>query len=53
MDMIFLSISNSIYFMKIHNQKKHDDFLTLKNLKVHNTEFTDVSAQIGWINGKI
>ena len=53
MEIVFLIISNSNYFMEIQNQKKSDEFLTLNNFKVHNTEFTDVCAQILTLNGKI
>ena len=50
---VFLIISNSIYFMEFQNQKKSDEFLTLKNFIVDNTEYTDVFAQLVTINGKI
>ena len=53
MEIVFLIISNSNYLMEFQNQKKSDEFLTLKNFKVHNTEFTDVCAQLVTINGKI
>ena len=48
-----LIISNFNYFMELQNKNKQDEFLTLKNFKVHNTEFTDVCAQLVTINGKI
>ena len=51
MAFLFLIIFNSNYFMEIQN--KQDEFTTLKNFKVHNTEFTDVCAQLLTINGKI
>ena len=51
MEILFLIISNSNYFMEIQN--KQEEFLTLKNFKVHNTEFTDVCAQLVTSNGKI
>ena len=38
--------------MEVTNSKKQDEFLTLKNFKIHNTEFTDVGAQLVTINGK-
>ena len=53
MEIVFLIISNSNYFMEFQNQNKQDEFLTLKNFKVHNAEFTDVCAQLVSINGKI
>ena len=42
MEIVFLIISHSNYFMEFPNQNKQDEFLTLKNLKVHNPEITDV-----------
>ena len=51
MELLFLIIFNSNYFMELQN--KQDEFLTHKNFKVHNTEFTDVCAQLVTINGKI
>ena len=53
MEIVFLIISNFNYFMEFQNQKKQDEFLTLKNFKDHNTEFTDVCAELVTINGKI
>ena len=53
MALLFLIIFNSNYFMEIQNKNKQDEFTTLKNFKVHNTEFTDVCAQLVTINGKI
>ena len=53
MEIVFLIISNSIYFMEFQNQKKQHECLPLRNFKVHNTEFTDVCAQLVTINGKI
>ena len=53
MEIVFLIISYSNYFMEIQNQKKSDEFLTLKNFKIHHTEFTDLCAQLMTINGKI
>ena len=52
MEMLFLIISNSNYFMELQNKNKQDEFLTLKNFKVHSTEFTDVCAQLVTITGK-
>ena len=55
-DIIFLIISHSNYLMEFENQCQHknkDEFLTLKNLKVHHTKFTDVFAQLVTINAKI
>ena len=52
MEIVFLIISNSNYFMELQNKNKQDEFLTLKNFKVHNTEFTEVCAQLVTINGK-
>ena len=42
MALLFLIMFNSNYFMEIQNKNKQDEFTTLKNFKVHNTEFTDV-----------
>ena len=42
MALLFLIIFNSNYFMEIQNKNMQDEFLTLKNFKVQNTEFTDV-----------
>ena len=39
--------------MELQNKNKQDEFLTLKNFKVHNTEFTDVCAHLVTINGII
>ena len=50
MALLFLIIFNSTYFMEIQN--KQDDFLTLKNFKIRNSEYTDVCAQLVTINGK-
>ena len=52
MELVFLIISNSNYFMEFQNQKKSDQFLTLRNFKVHYTAFTDECAQLVTINGK-
>ena len=53
MELLFLIIFNSNHFMEIQNKNKQEEFTTLKNFKVHNTEFTDVCAQLVTINGKI
>ena len=50
MEIVFLIISHSNSFMEFQNQKKQDEVLTLKNSKVHNTEVTEVCAQIGTID---
>ena len=52
MEIEFLIISNSNYFMELQNKNKQE-FLTLKNFKLHNTEITDVCAQLLTQNGKI
>ena len=39
--------------MAFQNQKKHNEFVSLKNYQVHNTLYTDVYAQLLTINGKI
>ena len=46
MEIVFLIISNSNYFMEFQNPKKSHEFVILKNFKVHNTEFTDVCAHL-------
>ncbi|KAF0147752.1 MAG: hypothetical protein FD143_3004, partial [Ignavibacteria bacterium] len=33
MEIVFLIISNSNYFMELQNKNKQDEFLTLKNFK--------------------
>ena len=38
--------------MEVQNQNKQDEFVTLKNCKVRNTQYTEVWAQVGTINGK-
>ena len=38
--------------MEIQNKNNQDEFHTLMNFKVHNTEFTNVCAQLLTINGK-
>ena len=53
MALLFLIIFNSNYFMEVQNKNKQDEFTTLKNFKIHNTEYTDVCAQLVTINGKI
>ena len=53
MEILFLIISYSNYVMELQNKNKQDEILTLQNLKVQNTEFTDVCAQLVTINGKI
>ena len=53
MELLFLIISSSNYFMELENKNNQDEFLTLKNFKVNNTEFTDVCAQLVTINLKI
>ena len=53
MEIVFLMISNSNNFMEFQNKNTQDEFLTVKNFKVHNTEFSDVCAQLVTINGKI
>ena len=40
-------------FQNQSEQKNNDEFLTLKNCKVHHTEYTDVLAQLVTINGNI
>ena len=52
MEIVFLIISHSNYFREIQNMKKLDVFLRLKKFKVHNTEFSDVCAQLVTITGK-
>ena len=40
--------------MEFKNQTENkEEFLTLKNFKVHNTQYTEVFAQLVTINGKI
>ena len=40
--------------MEFKNQtENNEEFLTLKNFKVHNTQYTEVFAQLVTINGKI
>ena len=39
--------------MGFQNQKKQDDYLTLKNFKVHISEFSYGCAQLVPISGKI
>ena len=53
MEKVFLIISNSNYFIELQNKNKQGQFLTHKNFKVHNTEFTDMCAEFATINGKI
>ena len=53
MEIVILIISNSNYLMELEHKNKQDEFLTLKNLKIHNTEYTDVCAQFLSINGKM
>ena len=50
MALLFLIIFNSTYFMEVQNNQ--DEFTTLKNFKIHNTEYTDVCAQLVTRNGK-
>ena len=53
MEILFIIISNSNYFMELVNKNTQDGFLTLKHFKDNNTEFTDVCAQIVTIIGKL
>ena len=53
MEIVFLIISHSNYFMEFQNQKKSDEFLTLNKFKIHDTEFIDVGAQLVTINRKV
>ena len=53
MELVFLIISNSNYFMELQNKNKQNEFRTLKNFKVHNTEYTEVLGQVVTINGKV
>ena len=53
-DIVNLCISIFIYFIEFKNQTDNkEEFLTLKNFKVHNTQYTEVFAQLVIINGKI
>ena len=54
-DIVTISISITIYFMEFKNQTvaKNKEFVTLKNVKVHNTQYTEVFSQLVRINGKI
>ena len=49
-----LCISIVIYFMEFKNQTENkEEFLNLKNFKVHKNQYTEVLAQLVTINGKI
>ena len=55
-DIVNLCISFLIHFMEFKNQtvtENKEEFLTLKNFQVHNTQYTEVFAQLVSINGKI
>ena len=53
-DIVNLYISILIYFIEFMNQTDNkEEFLTLKNFKVHKTQYTEVFAQLVTINGKI
>ena len=53
-DIVNLCISILIYFMEFKNQTDNKEgFHILKNFKVHNTQYTEVFAQLVTINGKI
>ena len=53
-DIVNLCISILIYSIEFKNQTENqDEFVTLKNFKVHNTQYTEVFAHLVTINGKI
>ena len=53
-DILNVCISILIYFMVYQNQTENkEEFLTLKNFQVHNTQYTEVFAQLVTINGMI
>ena len=52
MYIVFLIISNYNYFIELQIQKMHDEFVSHKNFKVDNTEFTDVYPKIETNIGK-